>query len=161
MNRFRVAQSRSSPYLLVNSNRFASGLELFLHTVSRLCGYVSKCNNIIWLVPYWVRGQSLYHLWFDQVLLKYSFFIYHYEIVGSEVKMIIFYSFDFWKCSIFVIFLYLSNIEKVVCHFIQNREEGNKDLFYFSKLRFLRMSTSTRLYANDFIYANDLRNLHA
>lgn len=73
--------------------------------------------------------------------------------------MIIFYSFDF--CSIFMIFLYLSNIEKIVCHFIQNREEGNKDLFYFSKLRFLRMSTSTRLYANDFIYANDLRNLHA
>lgn len=94
-----------------------------------------------------------------KLLLKYSFFIYHYEIVGSEVKMIIFYSFDF--CSIFVIFLYLSNIEKVVCHFIQNREEGNKDLFYFSKLRFLRMSTSTRLYASDFIYANDLRNLHA
>lgn len=29
-----------STYLLVNSNRFASGLKLFLHTVSRLCGYV-------------------------------------------------------------------------------------------------------------------------
>lgn len=50
-----------STYLLVNSNRFASGLELFLHAVSRLCGYVWKCNNNIWplLVPLGSRPISL------------------------------------------------------------------------------------------------------